>query len=152
MAIWVRFNGGFWAYRERLLSTSNSGLRRARAFVYTHYLEYLGSYISVGAEFAGAPRFPHKPMGIFIAPEAKIGRGATIYQQVTIGVNDTIGSPKFGSPVIGENVYIGAGAKIIGKIVVGDNAVIGSGAIVVRDVPAGGRAVSSAATVLAPRQ
>ena len=42
-----------------------------------------------------------------------------------------------GAPVIGNNVFIGAGAKIIGRIQVGDGAAIGANAVVTRDVPAG---------------
>ena len=43
---------------------------------------------------------------------------------------------KFGAPQIGNNVFIGAGAKIIGPVIIGDNARIGAGCIVVKDVPA----------------
>jgi serine O-acetyltransferase len=148
LAIWVRLNGGFWAYRTRLIETSNPLLRKARRFVYTHYLEYLGSYISISAEFAGPPKFPHKPMGIFIAPGARIGRNAKIYQQVTIGSNETVGSKGFGAPRVGDNVFFGAGAKVIGNVQIGDGCVIGAGAIVVKDVPAGARALSPAARTL----
>lgn len=46
------------------------------------------------------------------------------------------GSSKNGAPVIGDNVYIGCGAKLIGRITIGTNARIGANAIVVKDVPA----------------
>jgi serine O-acetyltransferase len=143
----VRAGGGFWAYRERLVSTRHPLLRRIRFFIYTHYLESLGSYIGRGATFEGPPVFPHKPTGVFISADSRIGRGVTIYQQVTIGENNTMGSKRFGSPTIGDDVYIGAGAKIIGRVTIGDGARVGAGAIVVTDVPPGGLAVSPRAEI-----
>ena len=146
LAGWVRLHGGFWKYRTRIVAMSG-GRQRAHAFVYRRYLEYLGSYISLLASIDGPPKFPHKPTGVFIAPQAKLGRNVTIYQQVTIGRNETVGSRGFGSPSIGDDVYIGAGAKIIGNVRVGAGAKIGAGAIVVSDVPAGATAVSPAAII-----
>ena len=55
-------------------------------------------------------------------------------QQVTIGTN---GKDVGMAPSIGDNVFIGAGAKIIGPIVVGDECKIGANATVVKDVPQG---------------
>lgn len=59
----------------------------------------------------------------------KIGDNAKIFQQVTIGYKgDKL-------PIIGNNVEICCGAKVLGGIYVGDNAVIGANAVVVKDVP-----------------
>jgi serine O-acetyltransferase len=67
---------------------------------------------------------------IFIAPTTVIGRNCTIFQGVTIGAN--LGGHK--AAVIGDNVIIGAGAKVIGDIAVGNNVIIGANAVVTRDV------------------
>lgn len=67
---------------------------------------------------------------IFISPTAIIGRNCTIFQGVTIGAD--LGGHKAG--VIGDNVIIGAGAKVIGDIVVGNNVFIGANSVVTRDV------------------
>lgn len=67
---------------------------------------------------------------IFIAPTTRIGRNCTIFQGVTIGAD--LGGHKAG--VIGDNVIIGAGAKVIGDITVGNNVIIGANAVVIRDV------------------
>ena len=73
--------------------------------------------------------------GIIIHPTAQIGDNCTIYQQVTIGVNDFDEKIPRKAAVIGNNCYIGAGAKIIGNIRIGDNVRIGANAVVVSDVP-----------------
>lgn len=59
----------------------------------------------------------------------EIGRNCHIYQQVTIGYNGTE------APIIGDNVRICSGAKVIGGIHVGNNVVIGANAVVCKDVP-----------------
>lgn len=61
-----------------------------------------------------------------------IGENCTIYHQVTIGVNEKVSLNK--APVIGNNCYIGAGAKIIGNISIGNNCVIGANAIVTKNI------------------
>lgn len=79
---------------------------------------------------------PHGLAGIYVSFGAKVGPGCTILHQVTIGSNTFRDSAGMGAPVIGSNVFIGAGAKIIGKVTVGDNARIGANCVVTRDVPA----------------
>lgn len=59
----------------------------------------------------------------------KIGKNCHIYQQVTIGYNGVQ------APIIGNNVRICCGAKVIGGIRVGNNVVIGANAVVCKDVP-----------------
>lgn len=71
--------------------------------------------------------------GIWISNEAVIGRNVNISQDVTIGV--TCRGKRQGAPVIGDNVYIGPGAKVIGRIRVGNNVAIGANSLVCRDVP-----------------
>lgn len=59
-----------------------------------------------------------------------IGQNCWINQQVTIGYNGS-GAP----PVIGDDVVIACGAKVLGTIHVGNHVVIGANAVVIRDVP-----------------
>lgn len=56
----------------------------------------------------------------------------TILQQVTIG-QQRLGASC--APEIGDNVYIGAGAKVFGSITIGNNVFIGANSVVVNDVP-----------------
>ena len=87
---------------------------------------------SFGAYFESPPFLPHGLNGIVISRNARIGYGATILQHVTIGVK-RLEEPE--APEIGNNVFIGAGAKIIGGIKVGNNVIIGAYAVVNKDVP-----------------
>lgn len=80
-------------------------------------------------------RAPHGFAGVFISKDAKIGKRCTIFQQVTIGSNEEKQSKGFGAPRIGNNVLIGAGAKIIGNVKIGDNVKIGAGCVVCKDIP-----------------
>lgn len=72
-------------------------------------------------------------MGIVIAPKARLGNNCNISQFVTIGQKNR-GTYK-GYPVIGNDVYIGPGAKIIGSVHVGNDVVIGANCVVTKDVP-----------------
>jgi hypothetical protein len=67
--------------------------------------------------------------GIIVSHNAVIGSNCTIFHQVTIGEG------KDGAPIIGDEVLIGAGAKIIGNVKIGANSKIGVNAVVVHDVP-----------------
>lgn len=74
---------------------------------------------------------PH-PYGIVIHRNAAIGSRVTVMHQVTLGNQHPADS---GAPVIEDNVYIGAGAKVLGPIRIGHGATIGANAVVTRDVP-----------------
>jgi len=71
--------------------------------------------------------------GIFINADAVIGNNVNISQGVTIGQSSR--GKRAGCPTIGDNVYIGPGAKIIGAIRIGNNVAIGANCVVTKDVP-----------------
>lgn len=93
------------------------------------------SFFPLSAKVESMPTFPHGINGIFISAGAVIGKDCVIFHQVTIGSNTLSDSKGQGAPVIGNNVYIGAGAKIIGNVVVGNNVRIGANCVVTKDVP-----------------
>ncbi len=71
--------------------------------------------------------------GVVIGETSVIGDDAIIYQQVTLGGTGKEHGKRH--PTIGNNVVIGAGAKILGNITIGDHVRIGAGSVVVNDVP-----------------
>ena len=93
-----------------------------------------GIEIERGVKIGGGLRLPHLS-GIIIHGTAIIGEDVTIFQQVTIGVNEHDRYKEKRAATIGKNVYIGAGAKIIGNVHIGDNVRIGANAVVCKDIP-----------------
>ena len=85
---------------------------------------------------------------IVINGDAQFGDDCVVRNGVTVGVRHT---EEPGSPVIGNRVDIGAGAKILGRIRIGEGAVIGANAVVVHDIPAGVTAEGIPARPLPPR-
>jgi serine O-acetyltransferase len=75
--------------------------------------------------------FSYGGIGVVLHSRCKIG------DNVDIGTNVTIGgrSSHYAVPVIGNNVYIATGAKILGPIFIGNNVTIGANAVVINDVP-----------------
>lgn len=68
---------------------------------------------------------------------AVIGRNVTIFQQVTLGAREAdFGYDLRQRPVVGDNVTITAGAKVLGPVNIGAGALIAANAVVVKDVPA----------------
>lgn len=73
-------------------------------------------------------------MGVVIGETAVIGDDVLLYQGSTLGGTGIVKGKRH--PTIGNNVVVGAGAKVLGNITVGDNSYIGSNAVVIKDVPA----------------
>jgi serine O-acetyltransferase len=71
--------------------------------------------------------------GITVSSSAVIGRDCNLSPGNTIGVSGA--GAKAGAPVIGDNVYIGPGARLFGKITVGSNVKIGANAVIHQDLP-----------------
>jgi serine O-acetyltransferase len=91
---------------------------------------------------------PHGGNGIIIHPHVEIGEKATIYHQVTIGINEGGLGKSTKAPKIGNNVFIGTGAKIIGDITIGNNVKIGANAVVVKSIPDNATAVGNPAKII----
>lgn len=113
-------------------------LRMPFSFLYRQMEKHVrfkyGIELPYTASLGNHVTFEHQH-GIVIHGNAVIGDHCVIRQGVTIG-NRTNSAP-YDAPVIGNNVSIGAGAKILGKITIGDNAIIGANAVVIKDVADG---------------
>jgi len=99
----------------------------------SHIARFLtGIEIHPGATI-GKGVFIDHGMGVVIGETAIVGDYALIYQGVTLGgTGKEIGKRH---PTLGENVIVGAGAKVLGNITLGNNVRIGAGSVVLRDVP-----------------
>jgi len=126
----------FWKHRDKLLKSKNALIKRYHRLCCSRILYRNNASIEEQTKIEGGRiTFPHGLNGILISAGATIGKNCTIFHQVTIGSNTTEGSRRNGSPQIGDNVLIGAGAKIIGNIKIGNNVRIGANCVVVDDVP-----------------
>jgi serine O-acetyltransferase len=81
---------------------------------------------------------------IKIHPRARIGDRVGVLHNVTIGE----GVDREGVPVIGDDVFIGTGARVLGPVVIGNGARIAANSLVLSDVPAGATAVGVPARIL----
>lgn len=100
----------------------------------SHLARFLtGVEIHPGATIGHSVFIDHG-MGVVIGETAIIGDFALIYQGVTLGGTGKESGKRH--PTLGENVVVGAGAKVLGNITIGDSVRIGAGSVVLRDVPA----------------
>ena len=124
----------YWSRRDKIFDDATP------PFVKAYYKFYLrrgdarnGADINFCSDgennFKGHPILGHGIKGIVIAGGAKIGENVFISHQVTIGRS------KNEAPIIGDNVYIGPGAKIFGGIKIGNNVRIGANCVVFQDIP-----------------
>lgn len=122
-AIWFhRIAHWLWTHNFRLL-----------ARIISHISRWLtGIEIHPGAKI-GRRFFIDHGMGVVIGETTEIGNDVTIYHQVTLGGTSTKKGKRH--PTIGNNVVIGAGAKILGPVKIGNNCKIGANSVVIKDVP-----------------
>ena len=127
----------YWKRRQIVVNPKNR-VPKIIKYLYLLYLRKIDAYncaeiatgLAGGAYFKNTPHLPHGIKGIFIHGTVVIGENVTIQQQVTIGTRKINKSA-----IIGDNVFIGAGAKILGDIRIGNNVKIGANAVVLNDVP-----------------
>jgi len=105
--------------------------------IYSRY----GLEIPSGAGIGGGLYVAH-PIGTVIMPR-RIGNNCSIIASVTIGMRN-----EWAFPEIGDNVTIGAGARVLGGICVGSDVTIGANAVVIHDVPDGATVVGVPGRVL----
>jgi serine O-acetyltransferase len=122
-AIWIhRVAHGFWRGGWHLTARCVSHVGRFVTGIEIHPAAVLGSGL-----------FIDHGMGVVIGETAEVGRNVSILQGVTLGGTSLKREKRH--PTIGDNVMIGAGAKVIGGFTVGAGSRIGAGSVVVREVP-----------------
>ncbi len=134
---------------------------RVSHFCFRHHLFFIARLISqLGRFFTGIEIHPGAKIGsglfidhgtgVVIGETAEIGNCCTIYHGVTLG-GTGIEKGKKRHPTLGDNVLVGAGAKILGPFRVGDNAMIGANSVVLHEVPTGATVVGVPGRVVRQR-
>ena len=118
----------FWVWRLKWLARVVSQLSRWLT----------GIEIHPGARI-GKRFFIDHGMGVVIGETAEIGDDCTLYHGVTLG--GTSWEKEKRHPTLGNNVVIGAGAKVLGPILIGNDVRIGSNSVVMKDIPDGATVV-----------
>jgi serine O-acetyltransferase len=122
--IWAhRVNHWLWTHNARVLARAGSQL--------TRWLT--GIEIHPGARI-GRRFFIDHGMGVVIGETVEIGDDVMLYHQVTLGGRQREGGKRH--PTLGDEVAVGAGAKILGPVTIGARSVVGANAVVTRDAPA----------------
>jgi len=123
-----RISHRLWHWRLRWLARVLSNVSRL----------FTGIEIHPGASI-GRRFFIDHGMGVVIGETAEIGDDCTLYHGVTLGGTSWQKGKRH--PTLGNDVVVGAGAKVLGPITLGQGARIGSNAVVVKDVPSGSTVV-----------
>jgi serine O-acetyltransferase len=121
------------------------GMKFIARAISQHSRRRTGIEIHPGATI-GRGLFIDHGMGVVIGETTEIGDNCTIYQNVTLGGTGKDQGKRH--PTLGNNVLIGAGAKVLGPFTVGDNARVAAGAVVLDAVPEGATAVGVPARVV----
>lgn len=122
-AVWGhRVSHWLWRRGARILARWVSQLARGWTGIEIHPAATLGPGF-----------FVDHGMGVVIGETAEVGADVTLYHGVTLGGTSLNKGKRH--PTLGNNVVVGAGAKILGPIHVGDHSRIGANAVVVKDVP-----------------
>lgn len=129
---------GFHALSLHRLSHRLWRLPWPMARLLARLLSQLGRWLT-GVEIHPGARIGHgvfidHGMGVVIGETAVVGNHCLLYQGVTLGGTGKAHGKRH--PTLGENVVVGAGAKVLGAIAVGANTRIGAGSVVLRDVEA----------------
>ncbi|MEM7184689.1 MAG: serine acetyltransferase [Spirochaetota bacterium] len=144
--VMVVFRFGQWRYKVR-----PSIIRKILSFFYKVWFKWIqiitGIELPCEVKLGNNFRIDHFG-GIIISGFASFGDNCTIRHGVTVGLKN-VEDP--GAPQIGDNVDIGAGAKLLGKIKIGNNVSIGANAVVLQDIPNNSVAVGIPAKIL-PRK
>ncbi len=121
---WHRLNHRLWKMKLKWLARVLSMVARWFTGIEIH------PAANIGRRF-----FIDHGMGVVIGETATIGDDCTLYHGVTLGGTSWKQGKRH--PQLGNDVIVGAGAKILGPVVLGDGCRIGSNAVVLKDVPAG---------------
>ena len=135
-------------------------LHRFAHWLHLHKVSFIPRFIShLGRFFTGIEIHPGAKigkgvfidhgMGVVIGETAIVGDYTLIYQGVTLGGTGKESGKRH--PTLGNNVIVGAGAKVLGNIQISDRVRIGAGSIVLRDVPPDSTVVGIPGRIITPK-
>lgn len=136
-----------WVHRLTHPLWSRPGGRLAARLISQAARALTGVEIHPGASL-GRRFFIDHGMGVVIGETAEVGDDVLLYHGVTLGGRSMLHVKRH--PTVGNNVTIGAGARILGPVVIGDGVQIGANSVVVKDIPPGAVATGVPATVRFP--
>ncbi len=136
-----------------LLHRMSRRLYRRGWFVLARLVSQLGRFLT-GIEIhpgatIGKRLFIDHGMGVVIGETAEVGDDVLLYQGVTLGGTGNECGKRH--PTIGNNVVVGAGAKVLGDITLADNVKVGASSVVVHSVPANATVVGIPARIVKSR-
>lgn len=135
----VLFRLSHWLFQHKLPSVG-------KIFGLINFVLF-GLEIAARCEIGPGLYFPHT-QGTVIGAN-KIGDNVTIYHNVTFGAREIdLDYSILSRPSVGDNVIVGAGAKILGPVMIGNGARVGANAVVVEDVPPGATVVGIPARIV----
>ena len=122
--MWHKLSHGLWHRGLRLPARFTSHIARWLTGIEIHPAAQIGRRLVID-----------HGMGVVIGETAVVGDDVYLYHQVTLGGTSSERGKRH--PTVGNNVIVGAGAKILGDIVIGDGARVGANAVVVQPVAPG---------------
>lgn len=135
----VIFRLSHWLYQHKLSPL-------AKILSLTNFVLF-GLEIAVRCEIGGGLYFPHT-QGTVIGAHT-IGVNATIYHNVTFGAREIdLDYSESSRPTVGDNVIVGAGAKVLGDVHLGNNSRVGANAVVLESVPDGTTVIGIPARII----
>ncbi len=131
--IWLTYSGlhAIWGYRFAHVLWTHGLKLPAR--VHSQLVRFLTGVEIHPAAIIGRRFFIDHGMGVVIGETAEVGDDVVLYHNVTLGGTGRKRGKRH--PTIGDNVMIGAGAKVLGSVTIGEGSVIGANAVVVHDAP-----------------
>ncbi|MDO8581157.1 MAG: serine O-acetyltransferase [Candidatus Omnitrophota bacterium] len=121
--IGYKISSALWKANLKLLARAVSQFTRFLTGIEIHPAAVIGRGL-----------FIDHGMGVVVGETSIIGENVTLFQGVTLGGTGKETGKRH--PTLGNNIVVGAGAKILGNIVIGDNTYVGANAVVLRDIPA----------------
>jgi serine O-acetyltransferase len=145
-AILIPQFGVLYLYRKsKINKLKNNKIRTRFYYLLNYYMNNID--ISPNASIGSGVYMPH-PIGIVIGANVTIGNNVVILSCTTFGANSAEKRTDYGYPTIGDDCYIGTGAKIIGNINIGEKSIVGANSVVVNSFKSNSKIVGIPGKVL----